>query len=311
MKFRLVNYVKKEGRPRSGLIIEDETVLDVRAAFGEEGKAADDLDSTSVLALLENWDTAYPRLKKVANEYREHAEAVIGPVSQLRIAAPILYPPNIYCAAANYADHSREMSDRKLPDKGSTRPYFFMKASRQTVIGTDVAIRIPYPDAKVDWEAEIGVIIGRTCRSVTAVEALGYVAGYTVFHDVSDRARNFREDWAFKFDWFAGKSFDTSAPMGPWITPAEFVPDPHNLGIRLWVNDVLMQDSSSRFMHFTIPEQIEYLSGQLTLLPGDVIATGTPAGVGHPKGMYLKAGDIVKITIEELGTIRNPVIAGY
>ena len=99
--------------------------------------------------------------------------------------------------------------------------------------------------------------------------------------------------------------------MGPWITPAEFIPDPHNLTIQLWVNDELMQNASSRDMYFTIPEQIEYLSGLFTLFPGDVISTGTPKGVGHTRGIYLKAGDTVTINIEALGTIRNPVINGF
>jgi 2-keto-4-pentenoate hydratase/2-oxohepta-3-ene-1,7-dioic acid hydratase in catechol pathway len=140
---------------------------------------------------------------------------------------------------------------------------------------------------------------------------MAYVAGFTILNDVSDRARNFRTDWLFKFDWLGGKSFDGSAPMGPWITPSEFISDPHNLTIQLWVNDELMQDASSRQMYYTIPEQIEYLSGLLTLLPGDVISTGTPSGVGHARGLYLKPGDTVQITIEGLGTIKNPVIAGF
>jgi 2,4-diketo-3-deoxy-L-fuconate hydrolase len=138
-----------------------------------------------------------------------------------------------------------------------------------------------------------------------------YVAGFVIMNDVSDRARNFRQDWHFKFDWLGGKSFDTSAPMGPWITPLEFIPDPHNLTIQLWVNDELMQNSSSRDMYFNIPEQIEYLSQLMTLFPGDVISTGTPDGVGHPRGLYLKPGDTVTISIEKLGSISNPVIAGF
>jgi len=142
-------------------------------------------------------------------------------------------------------------------------------------------------------------------------EAMEYVAGFTIFNDLSDRARNFRKDWHFKFDWLGGKSFNTSAPMGPWITPIEFISDPHKLTIQLWVNDELMQDASSGQMYFTIPEQIEYLSELMSLLPGDVMATGTPGGVGHGRGLYLKPGDTVTITIEGLGSIRNPVIAGF
>jgi 2-keto-4-pentenoate hydratase/2-oxohepta-3-ene-1,7-dioic acid hydratase in catechol pathway len=163
----------------------------------------------------------------------------------------------------------------------------------------------------VDWEAEIGVVIGSHSRNVPASEAMEHVAGFVILNDISDRGRNFRKDWDFRFDWLAGKSFDTSAPMGPWITPVEFVPDPHDLTIKLWVNDQLMQDATSRDMYFSIPEQIEYLSELITLLPGDVISTGTPDGVGHPQGLYLKPGDRVTISIEGLGSMSNPVIAGY
>jgi 2-keto-4-pentenoate hydratase/2-oxohepta-3-ene-1,7-dioic acid hydratase in catechol pathway len=203
------------------------------------------------------------------------------------------------------------MKDGSLPDKSQARPFFFTKLPRQTVVGPDEPIQISSPDARVDWEAEIGVVIGRRGRKVPASEAMNCVAGYIILNDVSDRAKNFRKDWFFKFDWLGGKSFDTSAPMGPWITPKELVRDPHDLSIRLWVNDTLMQNASSRDMYFTIPEQIEYLSELLTLLPGDVIATGTPPGVGHARGVYLKPGDEVSITIEGLGSMRNPVVAGY
>jgi 2,4-diketo-3-deoxy-L-fuconate hydrolase len=166
---------------------------------------------------------------------------------------------------------------------------------------------LPRTSSQIDWEAEIGVVIGRAAHDVSLDQAMNCVAGYTIVNDLSARDLNRREDWTFGTDWFRGKSFDGSAPMGPWITPAEAIPDPHNLVIQLCVNDQLMQDSSSRQMHFNIPEQIQYLSEQLTLRPGDVISTGTPAGVGRPRGIYLKPGDEVTITIEGLGTLRNRV----
>lgn len=311
MQFRLLSYVGNEGAPRAGLLLEDERVLDIESALGARqdlrGKGA----PNSTLSILENWDEFFPMLKETAFSGREFASAVVGPLANVMLAAPILYPPNIYCAAANYVDHSKEMKGGALPDKAKARPYFFSKLPRQTVIGPGECIRIPYPDAKVDWEAEIGVVIGRRCRNVAASRAMEHVAGFVIFNDLSDRARNFREDWHFKFDWLGGKSFNTSAPMGPWITPVGFVADPHRLSIQLWVNNEMMQSASSRQMHFTIPEQIEYLSELLTLLPGDVIATGTPAGVGHARGVYLKPGDRVKISIEGLGSMENPVTAGY
>lgn len=311
MEFRLLSYVKEGEAPRAGLLVEDKTVLDVEGVLKAIGAEVDGLSPTSVLSLLEHWDRTLPRLEEGAGKTKELGSVFARSLSEVRIAAPILYPPSIYCAAANYIDHSKEMKDGSLPDKSQARPFFFTKLPRQTVIGPDESIQIPYPEAQVDWEAEIGVVIGRHCRKVSASEAMNYVAGYMILNDLSNRARNFRKDWFFKFDWLGGKSFDTSAPMGPWVTPKEFIGDPQDLSIRLRVNDELMQNASSRDMYFTIPEQIEYLSDLLTLLPGDVIATGTPPGVGHARGVYLKPGDVVSITIESLGSMRNPVVAGY
>lgn len=311
MAFRLLSYIGEKGLPRAGLLMQDETVLDVEGVLKALQADVEGLCPTSVLSLLENWDHVLPVLRDGAGNGQEAPSAWVGSLSEIQLTAPILYPPNLYCAAANYVDHSKEMKDGSLPDKSQARPFFFTKLPRQTVIGPEESIQIPYPEAQVDWEAEIGVVIGRPCRRAPASEAMKYVAGYVIMNDVSDRARNFRKDWFFKFDWLGGKSFNTSAPMGPWITPKELIGDPHNLSIRLWVNEELMQNASTRDMYFTIPEQIEYLSGLLTLLPGDVIATGTPPGVGHARGLYLKAGDVVTITIEGLGSIRNPVVAGY
>jgi len=308
MDYRILNYITNQGTTRAGLLLEDQNVLDIQLALGTSPEKS---HAGSVLSILEAWDRVLPELREIANNSARFTSALMAPLSKIRLAAPMLYPGNIYCAAANYVDHSKEMGDTGLPDKRHSRPYFFVKLPRQTVIGPEESIRIPYPEAKVDWEAEIGVVIGRPCKNVAASQAMDYVAGFTILNDLSDRARNFRADWHFKFDWLGGKSFDTSAPMGPWITPAEFIPDPHNLTIQLWVNDELMQNASSRDMYFTIPEQIEYLSGLFTLFPGDVISTGTPKGVGHARGIYLKAGDTVTINIEALGTIRNPVINGF
>jgi 2,4-diketo-3-deoxy-L-fuconate hydrolase len=311
VEFRLLSYIGTEGTPRAGLLVENERVIDVGSALGARQGAFAKRPPTSILSILENWDEVLPVLRDTAVNSRAFASAVVGPLSNVPLAAPILYPPNIYCAAANYVSHSKEMKGGSLPDKAQARPYFFTKLPRQTVIGPGEFIQIPYPEAKIDWEAEIGVVVGRKCKNVAASKAMDHIAGFVIFNDLSDRARNFRTDWFFKFDWLGGKSFNTSAPMGPWITPVEFIADPHHLNIQLWVNDELMQSASSRQMYFTIPEQIEYLSELLTLLPGDVIATGTPEGVGHARGMYLKPNDSVTITIEGLGTLRNPVIAGY
>jgi len=311
MEFRLLSYVKEGAAPRAGVLVEDQTVLDVEGVLQALGAEVKGLCPTSVLSILENWDKVLPLLGEGGRRNKEVGSGFAQPLAEIRLAAPILYPPNIYCAAANYVDHVNEMKGGSLPEKSQAQPYFFTKLTRQTVIGPDEPVQIPSPEARIDWEAEIGVVIGRRCRKAAASEAMNYVAGYLILNDLSDRARNFRKDWFFKFDWLGGKSFDTSAPMGPWITPKDCIRDPHDLSILLWVNEELMQNSSSREMYFTIPEQIEYLSELFTLLPGDVIATGTPRGVGHARGIYLKPGDAVSITIEGLGSIRNPVVAGF
>jgi 2-keto-4-pentenoate hydratase/2-oxohepta-3-ene-1,7-dioic acid hydratase in catechol pathway len=311
MEFRLLSYVKESAAPRAGLLVEDQTVLDIERLLKTLGAEVAGLCPTSVLSILENWDKVSPWMGEGARRNKEVGFGLAQPLAAIRLAAPILYPPNIYCAAANYIDHAHEMKGGTLPEKSQAQPYFFSKLTRQTVIGPDEPVQIPYPEARIDWEAEIGVVIGRRCRKVSASEAMKYVVGYIILNDLSDRARNFRRDWFFKFDWLGGKSFNSSAPMGPWITPKELIRDPHDLSIRLWVNDELMQDASSRDMYFTIPEQMEYLSKLFTLLPGDVIATGTPPGVGHARGVYLKPGDAVSITIEGLGSMRNPVVAGF
>lgn len=311
MTFKLLTHAAENNDYRSGMLIGDSEVFDIETALKKQNIKLDETNPVSVLSLLESWDQAYPALSEISDNAGKVASARIGALTEIRLAAPIRYPGNIYCAAANYMDHMKEMSAGSLPDKSRTKPFFFIKLSRQTVIGTGDEIRVPHSDAKVDWEAELAVVIGQRCKNVASADAMNYVAGFTIMNDISDRYRNRREDWPFAFDWFGGKSFDTSAPMGPWIVPAGSLPQYNKLAIQLWVNDELMQDSSSDQMFFTVSEQIEYLSNMITLLPGDVIATGTPAGVGHPRGRYLQPGDRIKTTIEGIGTIENPVVAGY
>ena len=139
---------------------------------------------------------------------------------------------------------------------------------------------------------------------------MDYVAGYTIINDMSLRDQGNREDWNIRHDFLSGKSFDSGAPLGPWIVPAKQIKDPYALDMKQWVNDELMQDSSSKFMHFTIDEQIAHLSGKLTLRPGDVIATGSPSGNGRPRGIFLKPGDEVTVVIDGIGTLHNPIVQG-
>jgi 2-keto-4-pentenoate hydratase/2-oxohepta-3-ene-1,7-dioic acid hydratase in catechol pathway len=161
----------------------------------------------------------------------------------------------------------------------------------------------------VDWEAELTAVIGRPARDVSIEDALGHVAGYTVANDLSARDFTKRPHIAdnspFKYDWLSQKCFEDACPVGPWIVPAETIPDPQNVGIKLWVNDVIKQDSHTSKMIFTLAEQISHLSTRVTLQPGDLILTGTPAGVGLARKEFLKAGDVVKVWVEGVGTLTN------
>lgn len=305
-EYALLTFRASDGGARAGLRVGDR-VADLTAAGPLSG-----VDCESTLSILHDWDNAEPVLAALAEDIEAgRAPAAISrPLDQTRLMAPLLYPGAIFCAAANYTDHMKEMTGREPPDKAVTRPYFFLKSASHCVIGPEDPIRLPKISEQVDWEAEIGVVIGRNARNVGVDDALDHVAGYTIVNDLSLRDHMARKDWNFGSDWMSQKTFDGAAPMGPWITPRAAIADPHDLAIRLWVNDDLMQDSSSRLMHFDIAEQIAWLSERLTLRPGDVIATGTPSGVGKPRGIFLKAGDEVTIEIEGLGRLHNPVVNG-
>lgn len=311
-QFRLLNYVGDGGKPRPGLSVDDHVVdLGEAVRAHEEGGGSAGFSAASTLTVLEDWDAAEPVLEAIADTI-ESSHPAARPLADVTLTAPLLYPNAIFNAAANYYDHRAEMGNSTEEiDKTQVKPYFFLKSPAHTVIGPGEQIRIPHTTKTVDWEAELGVVIGRYGRNLTQASARSIVAGYTIFNDLSARDLGRREDWQnFRTDWFGHKSFETSAPMGPWIVPASSVPDPYEMKIDLWVNDDHMQDAKAGMMIFNIEEQIEYLSARMTLRPGDVIATGTPAGVGRPRGIFLKPGDTVRITIGGIGELSNPVVEG-
>jgi 2-keto-4-pentenoate hydratase/2-oxohepta-3-ene-1,7-dioic acid hydratase in catechol pathway len=208
--------------------------------------------------------------------------------------------------------HAREMSaEGKGVDKTTTLPYFFLKSGPHCVIGPGDEIRLPRISKQVDWEGELAVVIGRRGRNIDAKDAMQHVAGYTIMNDLSARDLSRRPDWPrWGIDWFGHKNFDTAAPLGPWIAPADQVADPYQCHLQLWVNQEKMQDTLVSDLIFDIAEMIDYLSRRFTLLPGDVISTGTPSGVGRPRGIFLKPGDKVRIEISGVGTLENPVVQG-
>jgi 2-keto-4-pentenoate hydratase/2-oxohepta-3-ene-1,7-dioic acid hydratase in catechol pathway len=237
------------------------------------------------------------------------------PVSEVTLHAPLLYPGAIYCAGANYADHVEEMARaQNLPPPKDPRtlglkPWFFMKPARACVVGPRARVARPRGSQKLDWEAELVAVIGKPARNVPAEQALDHVAGYTIADDLSARDLSRRSALPpgnpFHFDWTAHKGFEGSCPLGPWITPAAEVPDPQRLAIRLWVNGALKQDSNTSRMIFSTAEQISHLSSLTTLHPGDLVLTGTPAGVGAGRNEFLQPGDRIEIEIEGLGRLEH------
>ena len=249
---------------------------------------------------------------KIIDAAAEKGAASAKALSSVTLLAPITRPIAIYCAGANYRDHANEMArvqgkpDPVDPHTLGLRSWHFIKIGH-CVTGPGTTVQMPAKSKKVDWEVELAVIIGKTARNVSEKDALDYVMGYTVSNDLSARDLGTRaglpENSNFRADWVAHKCFDGSCPMGPWITLARDIANPHDLKLGLDVNGVVKQNSNTKELIFNINEQIADISSRLTLHPGDVILTGTPAGVGAGKGEFLKAGDKVRTWVDKVGEI--------
>jgi 2-keto-4-pentenoate hydratase/2-oxohepta-3-ene-1,7-dioic acid hydratase in catechol pathway len=261
----------------------------------------------TVIDLFSDWERSRAALDRAASQVSAEDRIATG-ASRL---APLLYPGKVLCAGANYYDHIKEMS---VPDtrKEAQRLFFFFKPSRNAVVGEGATVHMPIGTKAFDWEVELAAVIGRKARAVKAADALSHVAGYTVGIDFSARDHNRAPETFYKLDWVAGKAHDTCGPMGPRFVPASAISDPQNIGLKLSVNGEVKQDGCTSDMIFSIAEQIEILSAIMTLDPGDVVLTGTPAGVGAPKQTFLSVGDRVDAEIESIGklsvTIQEPLI---
>jgi len=241
-----------------------------------------------------------PALEKARQAEMMMNKAAIFPLHEVNLMAPIPRPGKILCVGLNYRDHILE-SGLTAPEY----PTIFAKYSN-CIIGPSDPIILPRITRQVDWEGELGVVIGKKTRFVPKQEALDYVAGYVVFNDVSARDYQF-----FTSQWTIGKNFDTFGPMGPALVTADEIPDPSGLEISTWVNGQLMQHSNTRHLVFNVPTLISYLSEVMTLEPGDVMITGTPAGVGFTRSpqLFLQPSDVVRVEIENIGYLENPVIS--
>jgi 2-keto-4-pentenoate hydratase/2-oxohepta-3-ene-1,7-dioic acid hydratase in catechol pathway len=302
-EYRLVTYEGADTRPHAGVLVAGR-VHDVTEIFGGD---------VSVMDLLADWTDSQARIGGwLRNGLLTQGKAL----AEVTLLAPVQYPTNFYCAGANYWDHLAEMADfikqttgKEPRTEKAPEPWLFVKTTRGTIVGEGHRVTLPKFSKAIDWEAEMGVVIGRETREVSEAEAMDSVAGYLVINDLSARDHVKREGSPFIYDWIGQKCWDGAAPMGPWLTPAQFVKDPTDLSIKLWVNNALKQNSNSSKMVHTIAEQIAYLSRHVTLYPGDIIATGTPAGVGMPRQEFLKAGDVIKIEIDGLGTLTHSMVA--
>jgi 2-keto-4-pentenoate hydratase/2-oxohepta-3-ene-1,7-dioic acid hydratase in catechol pathway len=330
---------EREGRPFVGIVIRNDTVVDFAAAHAAIRTPASTIAApTDMKDLIVRYDTGLrARIGEILRAV-EQAGTALPPyayrVASVKILPPIMYPTTMLNVAVNYKEHDLEMvrlraqvpgmgaatAGAALPNTVSApgiwerapgdarwNPYVFMK-SPAAVIADGEAIRLPPGRTQVDWECEMGVVVARPASRVPLAQAANYIFGYTLENDVSDRGG--RGDARYGSDWVISKNHDTFAPLGPFITPREFVADPQNLTITFRLNGQVMQEANTSFMIHTVFEQIAYTSNIMSLRPGDVIATGTPAGVGSARvpPVYFKPGDRSECTYEGIGTLTNSVV---
>lgn len=266
-----------EGSEKPGVMLTDGTAIDVSGFTPDFNEA---FFASGGLAGLAGW-------------LEERAAGAPRVPIGCRLGSPVARPSKIICIGLNYKDHAAE-SKMEVPKE----PVVFFKATT-AMTGPDDGLQIPRGSEKTDWEVELAVVIGRVALAVPEAQAMEYVAGYMLHNDYSERAWQLERGG----QWVKGKSADTFAPFGPWLATPEEIPDPHRLRLWLTVNGEKKQDGNTANLIFGIPFLVSYLSGFMTLLPGDVISTGTPAGVGlgFDPPQFLRAGDVVELGIDGLG----------
>lgn len=252
-----------------------------------------------LMMIFNDWENSFPKLQALANACNP-AHGL--PVSDVQVLTPLQYPGKVLCAGANYYDHLAEMGVADTR-KEAQRLFFFFKPPRQALVGPGTVIEYPLGSAMFDWEVELALVIGKRARRLNLANAMDAVAAYSVAIDLSARDFNQAPNTFYKLDWVAGKAQDMCCPLGPRLVPAAFIKDPGNLGLALAVNGETQQDARTSGMVFDIREQLVALSNIMTLDPGDVLLTGTPAGVGFPRRKFLKPGDQVEAHIESIGSL--------
>jgi 2-keto-4-pentenoate hydratase/2-oxohepta-3-ene-1,7-dioic acid hydratase in catechol pathway len=320
-----------------GIVLDDNTVIDIASAntlMPSDEFVAPPMDMKDLISRYESG--LRDRIIQIINNVTAMSgndPVYVHNVSNLKTLPPIMYPKTMMNTALNYTEHALEMEDVRddgvdgsaqpgiaaagngrpggiwEPETSDRRwnPYMFIKLP-SAIIAHGEAIQVPKNRTHIDWECELGVVIGKTAKAVSPAQAPDYIFGYTLELDVSDREG--RGDSRYGSDWLIGKSRDTFAPMGPFITPKEFVSDPTNLEITFLLNGDVMQESNTNLMIHNVFEQVVYASNISTLIVGDVLATGTPSGVGSARNppIFLKAGDTTSCTYEGMGTLENSVV---
>ncbi len=321
-----------DGRPTVGIVLRDRLVVELDAANVALERNSDYAKiplPADMLDLISRYEYGLKRrLYEIVNELvandslGRNRPPYVHDVDDLRTLPPIMYPGKILNAAVNFYSHVQETGTeeerreaRRLRREERGVPYLFIKPSRGAVIGNGDAIVIPYGRNRTDWEVELGAVIGRTAKYVSANDAEDHVFGYMVTLDISDRGGRPPGGAPFTSDWFVGKGHDTFAPQGPWIVPKEFYGNPMEiLRQSLKVGDEQMQEATAGDMIHSLWELIEYASSIITLYPGDVINNGTSGGVGmgtavRGKQRFLQPGEVIEATIDGIGTLRMPVVA--
>ncbi|MHA1130498.1 MAG: fumarylacetoacetate hydrolase family protein [Candidatus Helarchaeota archaeon] len=288
----------------TGILVDNEKIFDIKKVLQFTGQDLSLIERNS--DFFENYMLLHPIISSFLEKNIEEIEWV--PLSDVKLLAPVLAPSKIICLGLNYRDHAEE-TGTKLPKL----PMLFSKAPT-SIIGPDDLIQIPKvrkrmdhpakPIQFLDYEVELAIVIGTCCNNVSISQASQYILGYTILNDVSARLEQMADQ-----QFFRSKSFDTFAPLGPWIVTSEQIGDPMNLKIQCRINSEIMQDSNTRNMNFNVYEIVSYISEAITLLPGDIIGTGTPAGVGVARNppKTLKSGDFIEMHIEKIGTLQNTV----
>ena len=316
---RLCRFIQG-GAEHAGLYLDDVIVpLDMAAALYSEATGINLVlpPDNELVQYLPPSGPHFAAAHEVAAWVDGHPDAVRAKglsTDEVELRAPIPRPNKLFLLAGNYAAHIQESGGNAV-ERAQTFPYVFMKPISTTINhpGAQVVIPAVSPD-HVDWEAELGVVIGKEAKGVSEAEALGYVAGYTVVNDISDRkyrpnpGRQERPKDGF-FDWLHGKWHDGFCPMGPCVISADAVPDPQDFHLTLKVNGDTKQDASTALQIYPVAAVVAFISSWVTLEPGDIISTGTPAGVGNTTGDYLKPGDTVEAAIDGIGILRNHMVS--